>query len=172
MDYQKNPEAIFRAFEIVKKTKAGFQLIVISNENELIRQLSKQYSLEENIEQLSEMRQPEMVKELQKADALVLFSRYETFGCVVAEANACGLPVIVSDIPVMHELVTENVNGIFAASDNAEQLAQKILWFMEHKQNFSSRQIASATAEKYNYAKVGKMFSNWYQKISEENISL
>jgi glycosyltransferase involved in cell wall biosynthesis len=76
------------------------------------------------------------------------------------------LPVIVSDIPTMHELVTENVNGIFAGSDNAALLADKLLWFMENKQAFNSKEITDTAADKYNYAVVGKMFSDWYNGVA------
>jgi glycosyltransferase involved in cell wall biosynthesis len=162
MDYQKNPEAIFKAFALVKKNNPGFILTIYSNEISKINQLSAEYKLEDNIECFAETAQAILVKAIQQSDALVLFSRYETFGCVVPEANACGLPVIVSDIPAMHELVKENVNGILAAGENAGSLAEKIKWFMANKNSFDPSAIAGEAAEKYNYSKVGKLFSDWY----------
>jgi glycosyltransferase involved in cell wall biosynthesis len=165
LDYQKNPEAIFKAFSLLKQQTENFRLIIFSNETEAIKQLSKQYDLENKIEHYTEVRQDEMVKKMQMADALVLFSRYETFGCVVAEANACGLPVIVSDIPTMHELVKEKVNGIFAANENAEDLAQKLLWFIQNKNAFATSEIANVTNALYNYNKVGQQLNDWYHQV-------
>lgn len=164
LDHQKNPEAIFKAFHLLKRTNENFRLIIFSNETEIIKQLSKQHDLENKIEHYAEVGQEDLVKKMQLADALVLFSRYETFGCVVAEANACGLPVIVSDIPTMHELVKENVNGIFATNENAEDLAQKLLWFMQNKKAFVTSEIAAVTNAQYNYNRVGQLFNSWYRE--------
>ncbi|MBI3717735.1 MAG: glycosyltransferase family 4 protein [Sphingobacteriales bacterium] len=165
LDYQKNPEAIFKAFHLLKQMNEDFRLIIFSNETEIIKRLSKQYRLENKIEHYSEVGQEQLVKKMQQADALILFSRYETFGCVVAEANACGLPVIVSDIPTMHELVDDKVNGIFASNENAEDLAQKLLWYLQNKNAFATSEIADETNARYSYTKVGKQFNDWYHHV-------
>lgn len=165
LDYQKNPEAFFNAFHLLQQKADNFRLIIFSNETTIIKQLSNQYNLENKIEHYTEVSQDELVKKMQMADALVLFSRYETFGCVVAEANACGLPVIVSDIPTMHELVQEKVNGVFAANENAEDLAKKLLWFIQNKNAFVPAEIAAATNAQYNYRQVGQQFNDWYQRV-------
>jgi len=52
------------------------------------------------------------------ADALVMPSRFDSFGLVVPEALACGLPTLVSDRVGARDLVRPGANGaIFPASD-------------------------------------------------------
>ena len=165
MDYQKNPEAVWQAFHLVKQKKPSFKLIVYTNETAEIEKLNKQYDLSENLLHKKEVPQTELVSDIQNADALILFSRYETFGCVVAEANACGVPVIVSDIAVMHELVQEGMNVLFAINDNASSLADKILAFMNSGMRFNKEQIAADAAAKFNYQKVGEQFADWYKQV-------
>ena len=165
MDYQKNPEAVWQAFHLVKQKNPSFKLIVYTNETAEIEKLNKQYDLSENLLHKKEVPQTELVSDIQNADALILFSRYETFGCVVGEANACGVPVIVSDIPVMHELVQEGVNGLFAINDNAGSLADKLLAFMNSDMKFNKQQIATDTSAKFNYRKVGEQFTDWYKQV-------
>jgi UDP-glucose:(heptosyl)LPS alpha-1,3-glucosyltransferase len=46
------------------------------------------------------------------ADAFVFPSRYDPFGMVVAEALACGVPVVTSRVAGASELVTSGVNGM------------------------------------------------------------
>ena len=48
------------------------------------------------------------------------------FGNVIIEAQASGLPVIVSDAGGPKELVTENENGLITKSHDAEDLARAI----------------------------------------------
>lgn len=165
IDYQKNTEAVFKAFSLLKKVNPSFELITVTDETEKIHQLIQAFELEEQVMNRAEIPQAALVKLIQQSDALVLYSRYETFGCVVAEANACGVSVIVSDIPTLHELVTEKVNGAFAANENAEALAQKLQWFMENKNSFNPQQIATNAYTRYNYQTVGEQFSNWYNDI-------
>lgn len=165
IDYQKNPEAVFKAFSLLKNVNSSFELITVTDETEKIHQLIQAFQLEEHVVNCTEIPQAELVKLIQQSDALILYSRYETFGCVVAEANACGVPVIVSDIPTLHELVAEKENGLFAASENAEALAQKLQWFMENKNSFNPQQIANHAYARYNYKIIGEEFSNWYNDI-------
>src|SRR5437763_3264290 len=60
------------------------------------------------------------------ADVFVFPSTTDTFGNVIIEAQASGLPVIVSDAGGPKELVTENENGLITKSHDAEDLARAI----------------------------------------------
>jgi glycosyltransferase involved in cell wall biosynthesis len=61
-------------------------------------------------------------------DVFVLpsISRLEAFGLVVLEAMASSKPVIVSNIPGVMELVTDDQEGLHAEPMNAEDIAEKI----------------------------------------------
>jgi len=53
---------------------------------------------------------------------------YETFGMVIIEAFAHGIPVIASNFGCMAELVKDGITGLHFASGNAKDLSDKILW--------------------------------------------
>jgi glycosyltransferase involved in cell wall biosynthesis len=59
---------------------------------------------------------------MQQADCLVLTSRHETFGVVLIEANALGLPVIATRAEGPAELVSE-ANGMLVDVDDTPALA-------------------------------------------------
>lgn len=84
---------------------------------------------------------------------------------MLVEANACGLPVIVSDIDVFHEIVNSNTNGIFVAKENPELLAEKLIWFLQNKQQFDHDKIMNRARQLYNFKKVGEQFSDWYSSV-------
>jgi glycosyltransferase involved in cell wall biosynthesis len=165
LGFQKNPEAILQAFAIVNKREPSFQLSIFGPHNESVASLVEELGLSAQVSLHEEVPQPELAKWIQQADALVLYSRYETFGCVVAEAQVSGVPVIVSDIPVMHELVQQNKNGLLVKADDPAALADKICWFIKNREVFNYAVIAEEAAEKYNYPKVGKLFAEWYKIV-------
>jgi glycosyltransferase involved in cell wall biosynthesis len=61
------------------------------------------------------------------ADVLVLPSESETWGLVVNEAMACGLPAIVSaDAGCVPDLIDEGLTGFTFSSGNVAQLAMRM----------------------------------------------
>jgi glycosyltransferase involved in cell wall biosynthesis len=101
---------------------------------------------------------------MRDSDALILYSRYETFGCVIIEANASGIPVIVPDIKVMHELVSED-NGMLIKPNDAEALAEGLEDLILSKEKFDNKRIAIRAKEKFSYQVVGKKINDLYKEI-------
>ncbi len=60
------------------------------------------------------------------ADIFVFPSTTDTFGNVILEAQACGLPVVVSDSGGPKELVEEKGNGLITKSHDVEDFARAI----------------------------------------------
>src|SRR5438034_567035 len=60
------------------------------------------------------------------ADVFVFPSTTDTFGNVILEAQACGLPVVVSDSGGPKELVEDNANGLITKSHDVDDLARAI----------------------------------------------
>jgi glycosyltransferase involved in cell wall biosynthesis len=83
----------------------------------------------------AELRRPvrdELIELYQQADLLVLPSRLDGFGLVVAEALACGTPVVVSDHVGAKDLVVEGVNGWVVPAGSVEALAARLAWCADH----------------------------------------
>ena len=78
--------------------------------------------------------QPALAEELRRADCLVLPSRNDSYGMVVAEALACGLPVLVSDMVGAKELVASERNGWIVPAGDAAALAERMAWCVRHRE--------------------------------------
>ena len=76
---------------------------------------------------LGSLPQAEVAARFAAADCLVLPSRNESFGMVVPEALAAGLPVLVSDRVGAAELVQEGKNGWVVPAGDAGALAERML---------------------------------------------
>jgi glycosyltransferase involved in cell wall biosynthesis len=165
----KNPKMIIEAFSIVIRTYPSAVLDIFGPDDKPLKNFTTALQAEKNIYFHNEVPQPQLAVFVRNSLALVLYSKYETFGCVIIEANACGIPVIVSDIPVFHETVTEGVNGIFAKPNDPGALAEKMIEMIKNRTSFNGNAIAAASS-KYCYEKVGKQFSDWYDEILSKKI--
>ena len=72
---------------------------------------------------------------LAESDILVFptFYYYETFGLVLLEAMAAGLPVIATPRAAIPEIIQEGINGLFCEEQNTGDLADKILQLIENE---------------------------------------
>lgn len=64
---------------------------------------------------------------LHDADVLVMPSRFEAFGIIIAESLASGTPVIGRNDFAMPEMIEHGVNGMLIDHDDAEELAAALL---------------------------------------------
>jgi glycosyltransferase involved in cell wall biosynthesis len=164
LNYQKDPEKLFKAMGILKVKGIVFSLDIFGHADNYIKSLIDKEGIRESVKFHQEVPQPVLAKYVRRADALILYSRYETFGCVIIEANACGVPVIVTETPVMHELVRNNENGLLVKHGSAEALAEALEDFFKRRNQFSKELIAKS-AQQYNFQKIGKMFFDEYSSF-------
>lgn len=170
LDELKNPKEIVEAFKIVSGKYPNAVLEIVGSTKKEIVDFSDGLQLTGKVRFREEVPQQLLASELNQSIALILYSSYETFGCVLIEANACGVPVIVSDIPIFHENIQESENGFFVRPHDPAALADKMIWAIENRPLIDSRAVATMTGSKFNYSKVGEQFSNWYKEILARSV--
>jgi glycosyltransferase involved in cell wall biosynthesis len=77
-----------------------------------------------------------LAAELRQADCLVLPSRNDSYGMVVAESLAAGVPVLISEMVGAKDLVREGENGWIvpvADADALNALVERMLWCVRHR---------------------------------------
>ena len=163
LNYQKNPQQIFQAISVLRqKSNISFKVLVFGEPSDSLRQLATRLDIAKYVELKGTCPQKTLSQYMRQCNALILYSRFETFGCVIIEANACGLPVIVSDIPVLHENVQQGITGIFVPLDNPEALADQMLSVLKGDHQFDSDGIVELTRKKYDFSVVGKQWDELY----------
>jgi glycosyltransferase involved in cell wall biosynthesis len=118
-----------------------------------------------NINFRGSLSRPETIALMKEARFLVVPSLwYEGFPMVIAEAMACGTPVICSELGAMEEIVAHRRTGLHFTAGDAEDLAQKAAWAWIHPEDMAEMGRAARfeyerryTAEK-NYAALVKIY--------------
>ncbi|MEM4935182.1 MAG: glycosyltransferase family 1 protein [Candidatus Aenigmatarchaeota archaeon] len=110
----KNLASLIKALKIVHEEFKDIELWIVGDIDRRIFKfytfdIHKPTSLMKKVKLLGFKKDEELVDLYNNALCLVLPSLYETFAFPVLEALACGCPVIVSDLEVMHELYENSV---------------------------------------------------------------
>jgi glycosyltransferase involved in cell wall biosynthesis len=106
-----------------------FQLQIVGDgsEREQLEAEARQRGLD-NIKFRGFLSREETLAALKNARLLVMPSLwYETFGMVIVEAFACGVPVICSRLGAMAELVQDRVSGLHFAPGDSADLARTLI---------------------------------------------
>jgi len=105
------------------------------------------------VEQLGYLGREALVQAMQRADVLVLPSRHDSFGRVVVEAMATGLPALVSEHVGARELLTEGESGWVVPAGDVDALAAQMQWCVEHPEQVAGMQkTAVNAAQDYTWA--------------------
>jgi glycosyltransferase involved in cell wall biosynthesis len=105
------------------------------------------------VERLGYLDRPDLAAAFRRADVLVLPSRHDSFGRVVVEAMATGLPALLSEHVGAKEAVEEGETGWVVPAEDAEALAERMRWCIEHPEQVRAmRDACVETAQDYSWA--------------------
>jgi glycosyltransferase involved in cell wall biosynthesis len=164
-EYQKNLTDVIKAMAILRKSKLPFTLDVYGAVESPVQQLISSEGLESIIHLHGMQPYVKIAQAMRKAHAFIMYSRYETFGCVVIEALSSGLPVISSDHPVLLELVKDGENGIIVPGENPHALAKRLEQYIRASPRPDRFQLHKQTNQLYGMARISGLFDNWYKEL-------
>ena len=110
--------------------------------------------------------QAELFRMLAQADCLLLPSRFDSFGMVVAEAMACGTPAIVSTQTGAKAMIEEFPNSGWIVACDKDSLYQCIKERIQNREAlFAARQYAHEASQHFTWQayreRVGKFTADW-----------
>ena len=167
MNYQKNIEGIIAAFDVLAKQRKDWRLQLIGNDSNDIKKMITAAGIQDKVLLPGEISNAAVAQQMQRSNALVMFSRYENFPCVIIEALCCGLPVIASRVAGIPEAVNDS-NGILVDNGNVQQLAEALAAIMEVYERFNRKEIAAHAASQYNYGLIARQFISLYKTVLTE----
>jgi glycosyltransferase involved in cell wall biosynthesis len=124
LDPRKNFSRLVEAFKGIE----GCKLYIVGNANRVFGQQGSSGLESENVKVLGRVSDEELNRLYNQASCFIFPSIYEGFGLPPLEAMQCGCPVIVSDIPVVHEVCGDA--AVYFNPFNVEDIRQTIKGFM------------------------------------------
>lgn len=109
----------------------------------------------------------QVLEALQKSDLLLCTSVNESFGLTVAEALACGVPAVASNVGGVPEVLTDGENGFLAPVGEIQQFAEKALQILTDPQLATRfrEQGRERIKQKFDSQKITRQYEELYQRV-------
>lgn len=118
--------------DTIKDINFNFKLI---GTGPLFDKIKKRIKMENitNVELLGSMTQREVSEYIKRCSFLLLPSKSEGLGMVLLESNACGKPVIATNVGGIPEIVKDGYNGYVIDYGNVNKFKNRIIQLIENK---------------------------------------
>lgn len=131
----KSVDVLIRAFaEVLQKTPKA-QLVIggTGDDADRLQRLTVTLGISASVTFLGRISDPEKIRLLQEAWVFVNPSLMEGWGITTIEANACGTPVIASDVPGLRDSVKFPSAGYLVPYGDVKAFARKIQYVLNHE---------------------------------------
>jgi D-inositol-3-phosphate glycosyltransferase len=144
-----------------------------TQEMQRLRKLVARMNLRERVAFYGSQRQDLLPYFYSAAEALVLPSRYESFGMVVLEAMACGTPVIASRVGGLPHTIEDGQTGFLVPEGDWLLLADRIREVIENPP-LREKLVTSATAKikQFSWQMIAKKVISIYESLAIMNPDL
>ena len=170
----KGIEYLLRAIRIVKEKYPDVVLDIIGPGDaiEMYKTRAKELGIEKQVKFSGGLTGKPLIKRYQEAAMLVLPSttNAESFGMVLLEANACGTPVIGSNIGGISQVIEDGKTGLLVDPRNEKKLAAAISSLLAAPvKALTMGKAGRAKAEKeYQWTRQVELYNTLFEKICNE----
>jgi len=164
-DIQKNINGIIRSIKELSDAALDFDFTFVSDGViEPFIEYAKSLSLSpEQVKFTSQKTTEEVAEILQKSSCLVMFSNYETFSIVIAEALSCGIPIIATQVGGLGNELTEK-EGITISSMDESALTEAMKRIICKTAIFNKTNLTNF-ASQFSYEKVNFELNKIYDTV-------
>ena len=164
----KNVTGILYALAALNHKTTDWEMIFIGPASTADLRLAGEIGLSNQIAWKGTLRYTDVANEMQQADALIHFSKYENLPCVVNEALCCGLPVFSSNVGGIGELINSS-NGILVEEGDVDALANALYSFLQNASLYNREAISAKAVQQFQYRTIGKEIVELYEKVVKKS---
>ena len=135
-------------------------------EVEGLRALTADLKLSDRVEFLGGKPPTEIASEMRRSALLVLPSRRESFGAVLAEALACGTPVVATDCGGPRDIVSDSV-GTLVPPEDTDALAAGIERVLDRADSYDPARLRAFALERFGSRRVAALMVDLYHQACD-----
>ena len=130
-----------------------------------VKRLVQELGIGDSVELLGFQSRESVARIMRESDFLVLSSRSESFGCVVTEALASGLPVVSTRCGGPEDIVTAPFLGRLCDNHDPEALAQAMFEVASNLDGFDPQRIRRYIQERFSYSALATNLDHVYRGL-------
>jgi len=168
----KGIDILLHALRKLVDQKPEIQLVMVGGslglrdyrlQEEEMRQLAEKLGLGGNISYVGMKPPAEVAHYIRESALLVLPSRRESFGAVLIEAMATGIPVVATKCGGPEDFVTDET-GILVPKEDADALANGIEHVLDNRNNYDPEKLHAYAVNNYSWDKVANQVIELYKQ--------
>jgi len=166
-DKSKNISGILRALKILSEKRQDFECRMIGEgiDFEQLKQYADELKIKDSFVFFCGLKENDaLANEINNADFMLLFSKYENMPVVINESFACGIPVLSTNVGGISEHLNQE-NGIFVNTNDEEDLISKLDFMLDNFQKFDSKKIRKYAVDNFSNQKVGEKIFEIYSNV-------
>ena len=166
LNQNKRIDVLLEAFALYRQPGGRWKL-EIGGDGPLRQQLMQQVvrlHLEESVRFLGQLTRVQVREAMWRASVFVLPSRVETFGLVVAEALATGLPVIATRCGGPESILTPD-DGLLVEPDDHVALANALATIARTTSSYTAEDLRERCVKRFGSVEVGRRLLDAYTQI-------
>ena len=137
-------------------------------EYDRIRQMAHDLGLRNRVDFAGAQPAADLVRHMQESKLLVLPSRKESLGMVLAEALACGTPVVATRCGGPEDIVTDDV-GVLVPPEDPEALARGIEHVLNRTCEYRRDALRAYAIEKFSWNRISLEYMELYQEAIDRH---
>ena len=112
-------------------------------------------------------RTSDVISEFVNSSIAVCSSRFEGFGMVIAEAMACGLPVVSFDCPWgPRAIISDGEDGLLVENGNVDKLAEALIMMIQHpEQRKSMADRAIGNVQRFKIDQIAEQWKSLFETL-------
>ena len=162
----KNILGIIKTIKALSLKRKDFNLQIISDGDTLAaHELARELGILNSFIVFHDTKTTEEIAKMYHGkEALILFSNFENFPCVIPEAWMSGIPVIATSVNGIPEYVNSS-NGILIEPKDQKSLENAMNLILDKKKTFDSEKLRSYAIDHFSYEAIAEQYNSIYQKI-------
>jgi glycosyltransferase involved in cell wall biosynthesis len=172
--HTKGVDILLRAIQLLVARHPQLRLVLVGGDScyrgwkmqeATMHELARSLGLGDRIKFVGEKSPSEVAEYMRNSGLLVLPSRRESFGAVLVEALACGIPVVATRCGGPEDIVTDEV-GLLVETQNEQALASAIESVWSRVENFPAERLRQHALGRFSWDHVAKETLKLYRSAT------
>lgn len=160
---------LVKAMSQVLKKHENTTLVIVGKDTESLVPLINELGLDGKVVLTGIVHNQDIPSFYRRADIFAIPSLIESFGVVIVEAMAHGLPIVGTEAPGVRDIIEDSGNGFLVPAKSPECLSEKIMYLLENdklrkQMGEKSRQMA----KQYDWKLITRKYVEVYKKVLDK----